>query len=106
VWRRRDEFWLGAESVTVWMRSDVTLRHVLTHQAGVPGLPLDLATEELCDWEYMWGLLAAAVPWWPAWTAFGYHAQTFGFLIGGILQRATACPSPSCCAISSSGPSA
>jgi CubicO group peptidase (beta-lactamase class C family) len=73
-------------------KADVTVRHVLMHQAGVPGLPLDLATEELCDWEYMCGLLAAAVPWWPAGTAFGYHAQTFGFLLGETLQRATGLP--------------
>jgi CubicO group peptidase (beta-lactamase class C family) len=38
---------------------DVTVRQVLMHQAGVPGLPLDLTTEELCDWEHMCGLLAA-----------------------------------------------
>jgi CubicO group peptidase (beta-lactamase class C family) len=75
-------------------KGDVTVRHVLMHQAGVPGLPLDLATEELCDWEYMCGLLAAAVPWWPAGAAFGYHAQTFGFLLGETLQRATSLPLP------------
>ena len=70
----------------------MTVRHGLMHQAGVPGLPLDLATEELCDWEYMCGLLAAAVSWWPARTAFGYHTQTFGFLLGETLQRATGLP--------------
>jgi CubicO group peptidase (beta-lactamase class C family) len=75
-------------------KGDVTVRHVLMHQAGVPGLPLDLTTEELCDWEYMCGLLAAAVPCWPAGTAFGYHAQTFGFLLGETLQRATSLPLP------------
>src|ERR1700733_5743448 len=42
-------------------KADVTVRQVLMHQAGVPGLPLDLTTEELCDWEYLCGLLAAAV---------------------------------------------
>jgi CubicO group peptidase (beta-lactamase class C family) len=37
----------------------------------------------------MCGILAAATPWWPAGTAFGYHVQTFGFLLGETLQRAT-----------------
>ena len=70
-------------------KGDVTVRHVLMHQAGVPGLPSDLTTERFCDWQHMCGLLAAATPWWPAGTAFGYHAQTFGFLLGETLQRAT-----------------
>ena len=70
-------------------KGDVTIRHVLLHQAGVPGLPSDLTTEQFCDWHYMCGILAAAMPGWPAGTAFGYHAQTFGFLLGETLQRAT-----------------
>jgi CubicO group peptidase (beta-lactamase class C family) len=70
-------------------KGDVTVRHVLMHQAGVPGLPCDLTTEQFCDWHHMCGFLAAATPWWPAGIAFGYHAQTFGFLLGETLQRAT-----------------
>ena len=70
-------------------KGDVTVRHVLMHQAGVPGLPHDLTTEQFCDWNHMCRILAAATPWWPAGTAFGYHAQTFGFLLGETLQRAT-----------------
>jgi hypothetical protein len=34
------------------------------------------------------GLLAASTPWWPPGSAFGYHAQTFGFLLGETLQGA------------------
>jgi CubicO group peptidase (beta-lactamase class C family) len=70
-------------------KGNVTVRHVLMHQAGVPGLPPDLTTEQLCDWDHMCALVAAAVPWWPAGSAFGYHAQTFGFLLGETLQRRT-----------------
>jgi CubicO group peptidase (beta-lactamase class C family) len=70
-------------------KQDVTVRHVLMHQAGVPGLPPDLTTEQLCDWDHMVALVAEAAPWWPPGTAFGYHAQTFGFLLGETLQRTT-----------------
>jgi len=70
-------------------KGDVTVRHVLMHQAGVPGLPYDLTAEQFCDWQHMCEILATAMPWWPAGTAFGYHAQTFGFLLGETLQRAT-----------------
>jgi CubicO group peptidase (beta-lactamase class C family) len=70
-------------------KGNVTVRHALMHQAGVPGLPPDLTTEQLCDWDHMCALVAEATPWWPPGTAFGYHAQTFGFLIGETLQRTT-----------------
>jgi CubicO group peptidase (beta-lactamase class C family) len=70
-------------------KGNVTVRHVLMHQAGVPGLPPDLTTEQLCDWDRMCALVAEATPWWPPGTAFGYHAQTFGFLLGETLQRTT-----------------
>jgi CubicO group peptidase (beta-lactamase class C family) len=70
-------------------KGNVTVRHVLMHQAGVPGLPPDLTTEQLCDWDHMCALVAEATPWWPPGTAFGYHAQTFGFLLGETLQRTT-----------------
>ena len=70
-------------------KEDVTVRHVLLHQAGVPGLPPDLTTEQLCDWDHMCALVAAATPWWLPGAAFGYHAQTFGFLLGETLQRTT-----------------
>jgi CubicO group peptidase (beta-lactamase class C family) len=59
------------------------------HHAGVPGLPPDLTTEQLCDWDHVCALVAEATPWWPPGTAFGYNAQTFGFLLGETLQRTT-----------------
>jgi CubicO group peptidase (beta-lactamase class C family) len=34
-------------------KGKVTVRHVLMHQAGVPGLPPDLTTEQRCDWDHM-----------------------------------------------------
>ncbi|MDP9092998.1 MAG: beta-lactamase family protein [Actinomycetota bacterium] len=70
-------------------KADVTVRNVLMHQAGVPGLPATLTTEQLCDWPYMCSVIADERPWWPAGTKFGYHAVTFGFLLGETLQRLT-----------------
>jgi CubicO group peptidase (beta-lactamase class C family) len=36
--------------------------------------------------------LAAAEPWWEPGTRFGYHALTFGFLLGETMRRATGQP--------------
>ena len=43
-----------------------TLRHVLLHTAGLPGLPQETTVADLCDWDRMCAVLAAAEPWWRA----------------------------------------
>ena len=70
-------------------KEGVTLRQVLLHTAGVPGLPANTTAEDLCDWNGMCAVIADAEPWWEPGTRFGYHAKTFGFLLGEILRRAT-----------------
>ncbi|MFF2845871.1 serine hydrolase domain-containing protein [Streptomyces sp. NPDC058001] len=67
----------------------VTVRHVLTHSAGVPAVPLDTTVENLCDWEHMCGVIADAEPWWEPGTKMGYHAYTFGYLVGEVIRRVT-----------------
>jgi CubicO group peptidase (beta-lactamase class C family) len=66
-----------------------TIRHALTHSVGVPGLPTDLTPEDVCDWEKMCALVAAAEPWWEPGTKVGYHAYTFGYIVGEVVRRAT-----------------
>ncbi len=66
----------------------VTVRHALSHSAGVPGIPSATTHAELCDWDAMCAALADAEPWWEPGTAVGYHAFTFGFLVGEIVRRA------------------
>ncbi|HWC11182.1 MAG TPA: serine hydrolase domain-containing protein [Acidimicrobiales bacterium] len=70
-------------------KGDVTVRHVLLNTAGVPGLPPETSGTDLCDWDHMCAVIADAELWWQPGTRFGYHAKTFGFLIGEIVRRAT-----------------
>jgi CubicO group peptidase (beta-lactamase class C family) len=70
-------------------KQSVTLRHVLNHTAGVPGIPLDTTIEDLCNWDKMCAAIADEELWWEPGTKVGYHAYTFGYMVGEIVRRAT-----------------
>jgi CubicO group peptidase (beta-lactamase class C family) len=70
-------------------KSGVRLWHVLCHTAGVPAPPYETTIEDLCDWDRMCAAIANAHPWWKPGTEFGYHAVTYGFLLGETVRRAT-----------------
>jgi CubicO group peptidase (beta-lactamase class C family) len=67
----------------------VTLRQLLSHQAGLPALRDPLPDGSMLDWPLMTGALAAEPPWWPPGSAHGYHVNTFGFLAGEVIRRVT-----------------
>ena len=69
-----------------------TVRHVLTHTVGVPGIPADTTPEDLCDWDKMCAAIADAEPWWEPGTKIAYHAYPFGYIVGEIVRRATGKP--------------
>jgi CubicO group peptidase (beta-lactamase class C family) len=70
-------------------KQSVTLRHVLNHTAGVPGIPLDTTIDDLCNWDKMCAAIADEELWWEPGTKVGYHAYTFGYMVGEIVRRAT-----------------
>jgi CubicO group peptidase (beta-lactamase class C family) len=70
-------------------KAGVTLRDVLVHAAGVPGLWPDITPGDLADWDRVCAYIADQPPWWPPGTRIGYHALTFGFLLGELVRRAT-----------------
>jgi CubicO group peptidase (beta-lactamase class C family) len=69
-----------------------TVRHVLTHTVGVPGIPADTTPEDLCDWQKMCDAIADAEPWWEPGTKIAYHAYPFGYIVGEIVRRTTGKP--------------
>lgn len=67
----------------------ITLRHALSQSAGVPGLPQDITADDLPDWERLCAAVADEKPWWPAGEGIGYHAISWGFLVGETVRRIT-----------------
>lgn len=65
----------------------VTVRSALLHQAGIPQMPDGCTVEQMCDWERMVAAVAALEPLWPPGTASGYHAYTFGWILGEVVRR-------------------
>ncbi|MFI6480246.1 serine hydrolase domain-containing protein [Nonomuraea sp. NPDC050663] len=63
------------------------VRHLLSHQAGLPALRTPLAQGSFYDWKLMADTLAEEEPFWEPGTRHGYHALTFGFLVGEVVRR-------------------
>ncbi len=68
----------------------ITIRHVLTHRAGVPHIPREAMTLENLDRpERILKLLCEAKPLWRPGRLLGYHAITGGFILAEIVRRVT-----------------
>ena len=70
-------------------KARLPVRHLLTHEAGLPAVGRDLSPGAMLEWDVMTGALAAQEPWWEPGQAHGYHVNTQGFLIGEIVRRIT-----------------
>lgn len=70
-------------------KEGVLVRHLLTHQAGLPAIRAPLAPGAFYDWDHMVEVLAAEEPFWRPGSTHGYHGLTFGFLVGELIRRAS-----------------
>ena len=68
-------------------KSAVTVAQLLDHTAGLPAIREPLPPGTIFDWNAMTAALAAETPWWEPGTRHGYHAVTFGFLVGEVVRR-------------------
>ncbi|MEU0005639.1 serine hydrolase domain-containing protein [Streptomyces sp. NPDC006314] len=68
-------------------KGQVRVRHLLSHRAGLSGLREPHSLDDLYDWELTTARLAATEPWWEPGTRSGYHALTYGFLVGEVVRR-------------------
>jgi CubicO group peptidase (beta-lactamase class C family) len=68
-------------------KQDIPVRWLLSHRAGLPAIRRDLPAEALFDWTAMTAALAETTPWWTPGSAHGYHAITYGHLVGEVIRR-------------------
>ena len=68
-------------------KDHLLVRHLLTHQAGLPAIAQSLPPGAWAEWDAMTAALAAQAPWWEPGRGHGYHVNTQGFLIGEVVRR-------------------
>jgi CubicO group peptidase (beta-lactamase class C family) len=75
-------------------KEGVLVRHFLTHTSGVLGFdvqrpPLGWDGQGWGDYDAISAGLAASTPRWTPGTKFGYHALSYGWLVGELVRRIT-----------------
>ncbi|HXJ33373.1 MAG TPA: serine hydrolase domain-containing protein [Candidatus Eisenbacteria bacterium] len=70
-------------------KGSIPVRFFLGHRSGLAAARPLLPSPALYDWDAMVTALAAQEPWWEPGTAHGYHAVTFGWLVGEVVRRVT-----------------
>ncbi|CAL9438792.1 hypothetical protein SUDANB95_02187 [Actinosynnema sp. ALI-1.44] len=67
----------------------ITVRWLLSHQAGLPLVDGPLTFEQACRWDAVIEALEDQEPLWRPGTEHVYHSMTFGFLVGEVVRRIT-----------------
>ena len=68
-------------------KEHITVEQLISHQAGLAWVDRVLSVDEVLAWEPVIRALEAQAPLWPPGTAHGYHATTWGWLVGEVIGR-------------------
>jgi CubicO group peptidase (beta-lactamase class C family) len=68
-------------------KEHIPVRWLLSHQAGLPTIDAQLTREEALAWEPVIHALEVQKPYWEPGVAHGYHALTYGHLVGEVVRR-------------------
>lgn len=70
-------------------KSEIPVRWLLTHQAGLAALDKPVALADALAWQPIVDAFAVQLPNWTPGTAHGYHGRSFGWLVGEVVRRVT-----------------
>jgi CubicO group peptidase (beta-lactamase class C family) len=68
-------------------KENIPVTMLLNHQAGLPAIRKPLPQGAFYNWDLMITSLEQEEPFWEPGTRNGYHALTFGWLIGEVVRR-------------------
>lgn len=68
-------------------KEHIPVRWLLCHKAGLPYVDAALTLDEVLAWDPMVEALAAQAPVWVPGEEHGYHATTYGWLVGEVVRR-------------------
>jgi CubicO group peptidase (beta-lactamase class C family) len=68
-------------------KAEIPVRWLLSHRAGLPVLDAKLSPDDALAWDPAVDALAAQRPVWEPGTRHGYHALTYGWLVGEVIRR-------------------
>ena len=70
-------------------KGEIPLRWVLSHEAGLAAVTGAVTLDDVLGWEGVVNAIAAQAPVWEPGTAHGYHARSYGWILGEVVRRVT-----------------
>ncbi|MFZ4434491.1 MAG: serine hydrolase domain-containing protein, partial [Microthrixaceae bacterium] len=67
-------------------KGDVPVSWLLCHKAGLIDTDRSMTLDEALDWDTVTAALAESTPVWEPGTQHGYHAVTYGWLVGEVVR--------------------
>lgn len=68
-------------------KETIPIKYLFCHKSGLCGIREPLISGSFSNWELICNELAKQKPLWEPGTAHGYHAVTYGHLVGEVLRR-------------------
>ncbi len=68
-------------------KASMPVAYLMSHQAGLAWTDAPMTLEQALAWDPVIEALAAEAPKWEPGTAHGYHATTYGWLVGEVVHR-------------------
>jgi CubicO group peptidase (beta-lactamase class C family) len=70
-------------------KAAIPVRWALSHRAGLAAIDADLTLDDVAAWDPVIDAIAAQAPNWEPGTQHGYHARTYGWIVGELIRRVT-----------------
>jgi CubicO group peptidase (beta-lactamase class C family) len=70
-------------------KATIPVRWALSHRAGLAAVDGTLTLDDVFAWDPVVEAIAAQAPNWEPGTAHGYHARSYGWIVGELIRRVT-----------------